>query len=62
MEKYFIQISFFTGLRTGELLALEWEDINFVSKQIHIKKSVTKSVHSEPKTEWSIRTIDASYS
>jgi len=57
-EKYFIQISFFTGLRTGELLALKWEDINFVSKQIHIKKSVTKGIYSEPKTEWSIRTID----
>ena len=57
-EKYFIQISFFTGLRTGELLALKWEDINFFNKQIHIKRAVRKGILSEPKTESSIRTID----
>lgn len=57
-EKWFIQISFFTGIRTGELLALKWEDINFLSKQIHIKRAVRKGIVSEPKTESSIRSID----
>lgn len=57
-EKWFIQISFFTGMRTGELLALKWEDINFFSKQIYIKKSVRKGIVSEPKTESSVRIID----
>lgn len=57
-EKWFIQISFFTGMRTGELLALKWEDINFFNKQIHIKKSIRKGIYSGPKTDSSIRTID----
>lgn len=57
-EKEFIQISFFTGMRTGELLGLKWEDINFVTKKISIKKAIRKGIYSEPKTESSIRTID----
>jgi len=57
-EKYFIQISFFTGMRTGELLALKWEDINFRNKQIHIKKSIRKKVLDTPKTDSSIRAVD----
>lgn len=57
-EKYFIQISFFTGMRTGELLGLKWEDINFVTKKISIKKAIRKGIYSEPKTDSSIRTID----
>lgn len=57
-EKEFILISFFTGMRTGELLALKWEDINFFTKQIHIKKAIRKGIYDSPKTESSIRSID----
>lgn len=58
VEKQFFQISFFTGMRTGELLALKWDDINFVSKQIHIKRAIRRGTISSPKTDGSVRVID----
>ena len=63
-------IAFSTGLRQGELLALNWHDIDFVSNTININKSIkrvtiTKSDGSKesiqliqsPKTKSSIRTV-----
>lgn len=32
----------FTGLRTGELLALEWSDVDLVSKRIHVHRHTVK--------------------
>lgn len=57
-EKQFFQIAFFTGLRTGELLALKWEDINFFSKKINIKKAIRKGIYGSPKNKYSVRTIE----
>lgn len=56
-EKDFIQFSFFTGLRTGEAIALSWDDINFASNTITIRKGVRKGVLGSTKTD-EIRTID----
>lgn len=53
----FFQIAFFTGMRIGEILVLKWEDINFFSKKISIKRSVTKCIVSSTKTH-TTRTID----
>ena len=52
---------FYTGMRKGELLALEWGDIDFNNKVINITKSLQrirgKDVVTSPKTSKSERTI-----
>jgi integrase len=57
-QKNFIQLAFFTGMRSGELLGLRWEDINFVSNTISIKRAILEGKVTPPKTPASIRTID----
>ncbi len=64
-EEYHYQLLFkvlyFTGMRLGEVLALNWNDIDFsrniitVSKSVYFKKGV--SYISPPKTKASIRQI-----
>jgi integrase len=56
--KNFLGVAFFTGARTGEILALEWKDINFENKTINIKKTRTKGLTKQPKTKSSFRVID----
>ncbi|OCL85703.1 putative prophage phiRv2 integrase [Aliarcobacter thereius] len=51
-------VSFFTGMRTGEVLALKWEDIDFINKRIDITKTRTMGLSKKPKTKSSIRNID----
>ena len=64
-EKYrdiFI-IALYTGMRMGEILALKTQDIDFINKEIHIKRSLTKDRNDKTilgdttKTYNSIRTI-----
>ncbi len=65
-----ILFALFTGVRIGELCGLRWEDVDFQSLTVSIKRTVeriadldpntakkTKVVLSEPKTENSIRII-----
>ncbi|MBO8168162.1 MAG: site-specific integrase [Thermoanaerobacteraceae bacterium] len=45
-----------TGLRIGELLALEWDDIDFENDLIHVRRTLSKAkakglITEEPKTE-----------
>ena len=53
----------FTGLRSGELLALQWRDINFDEGTIVVNKTLLRLVGeyrlSEPKTKSSERIINA---
>ena len=50
-----------SGMRRGELLALEWRDLNFKTSELRIDKQVTflngQTVCSKPKTKESMRTI-----
>ena len=50
-----------TGMRRGELLALQWDDLNFETGELHICRQVYHVKGSlqitEPKTKNSIRTI-----
>lgn len=50
-----------TGMRRGELLALRWDDLDFNTGELNIRRQVYRSrgqlVVSEPKTKSSIRTI-----
>ena len=56
--KNFLGVAFFTGARTGEILALEWKDIDFEQKIININKTRTKGLTKQPKTKSSFRVID----
>ena len=42
--KNFLKIAFFTGMRTGELIGLKWEDINLESGYIKVKRSIRNGV------------------
>lgn len=56
--KNFLGIAFFTGMRTGEILALDWEDIDFEQNTISITKTRTMGITKAPKTKSSYRVID----
>lgn len=56
-----IHLAIFTGARKGELLALQWNDIDFTCGSIRITKSLTRSdgknIIKKPKTKASMRMI-----
>ncbi len=57
--KAFLTTAFFTGLRTGEQLALLWSDIDFKNKKINIDKSLNLlGAFTSPKNQTSIRQVD----
>jgi len=56
--KNFLGIAFFSGMRTGEVLGLEWKDINFEESTISVCKTRSFGITKSPKTKSSIRTID----
>lgn len=63
---YYLMFNFlyYTGVRFGEMIALNWNDINFKNKTLKITKSLsnkveeTKFIITKPKTENSIREIE----
>lgn len=48
---------FFTGLRTGEINALEWKHIDFDADLIRVRQSIVQGVIENTKTEGSARDI-----
>ncbi|MBH0293882.1 site-specific integrase [Helicobacter pylori] len=57
--KAFLVVAFFTGMRTGEQLALQWEDIDYTEKTIKINKSLNELGQiTSPKNKPSIREVD----
>jgi hypothetical protein len=58
-ELFLLELSI--GLRRGEILALQWDDLDFETGALRITKQVTRVrgelVISEPKTKASIRTV-----
>lgn len=57
-----IVIAIFTGMRLGEIIALQWNDVNFKENYIDVNKACPTSLRGKqiitlPKTEKSIRKI-----
>ena len=55
--KNYLIIAFFTGIRSGEMIALRWKDIKFKKDIIKIRKATRKNQTNAPKTETSIREV-----
>jgi integrase len=55
--KNFLALSFFTGLRTGEAVALKWDDIDLLSQELEVKRSRRYGKDNTPKTQKSIRVV-----
>lgn len=59
-----ILLQLYTGMRIGEVLCLHYDDLDFVNKKIHIRRTMTKDKNNKPiegkttKTSRSYRTID----
>jgi integrase len=47
-----------TGLRQGELLGLQWGDIDWNTRQLHVRRSYSAGAFNEPKTKYSRRRVD----
>src|SRR5699024_5148841 len=57
-----LKLAVTSGARRGELLALQWKDVDFANNTIHIRHSISYTkeggyVLRKPKTEKSVRTI-----
>ncbi|MDI3548183.1 MAG: hypothetical protein PWR10_1835 [Halanaerobiales bacterium] len=58
-----IYVAAFTGMRRGEILALRWKDVDFISQKLHVRQGVVNVdgqglIFKKPKTKSSIRPID----
>lgn len=49
---------FLTGMRAGELWGLQWGDVDWNSKQIHVRRTLWKGQFQTPKSKSSIRKLD----
>jgi integrase len=52
-----IELDAFTGLRRGELIGLQWQDVDFESLLVHVRRSVVMMVEGTPKTEASAKDL-----
>lgn len=56
--RLFYQLAFSTGLRTGELIALKWDDVDLGTNAIFISRSRSRGVDKGPKTPSGRRSIE----
>ncbi|MDD5373533.1 MAG: site-specific integrase [Sulfurimonas sp.] len=56
--KAYFAVGFFTGMRTGEIIALKWENIDFENWIIKVRHSIRDGRFTPPKTKSSIRDIE----
>jgi integrase len=56
----FFLTAILTGARRGELLGLQWRDVDWRNNQIHVRRSVWKRQFVTPKSKTSTRRIDMS--
>ena len=55
--KYYLAVAFYTGMRSGEIIALKKSDINFDKNIITVQRSRSRYGESTPKTRTSVREI-----
>ena len=55
--KNLIQFAFWSGLRTSELIALEWQDIDFVNNKIMVSRAVVEKTEKGTKTAAGTREV-----
>jgi len=53
----YIALAVYTGMRSGEILALRWEDVDFATMQISVNKTIGKFGVQSVKTDGSNRQI-----
>jgi len=56
-ERTLVLLAVTTGLRRSELFALQWKDVDFEAKQIHISRSIVQNVIGVCKTESSQKPV-----
>ena len=54
----FFALGFLTGMRSGEMIGLKWNDIDFFKSEISIVRTRSMGTERKPKTKSSIRTLD----
>ena len=55
--KLYLAIGFYTGMRTGEILGLQYTDIDFEKRVIYVSRTIGEGKISTPKTRKSIREV-----
>lgn len=55
--RFYLAIAFYTGMRSGEIIALKKSDINFDKNTITVQRTRSRYGESTPKTKYSIRDI-----
>ena len=55
-----LALQYYCGLRTGEALGIQWGDLDFKSRRLHVQRQFNKGTRkiSETKTENSVRWVD----
>lgn len=53
-------LAVFTGLRRGELLALQWGDVDWNRGKLRVRRTLYKGQFKRPKTAYSVRDVDVS--
>jgi integrase len=52
-----VLVGLLAGLRVGEILALRWQDVDFVGDQLRVQQAIYRGLIGTPKTKSSCRTI-----
>ena len=55
--RFYLAIAFYTGMRSGEIIALKKNDIDFENNIIRVQRTRSRFGESTPKTKYSIRDI-----
>ena len=53
-----ITFAVLTGMRSGEICGLQWDDIDWNSKQVHVRRAWKEGRYYAPKTQASIRRVE----